>query len=227
MPEETIDEDEDPIRNATTGKLSLVRGGTPLETLCNTVVHELFHAFMDDYNRTGMLGAKSVQEGYTPDNKFANGAQEERYDTLHFPTWFMEGAASAMENVYQYRYEDFQKLREKTLGNFEDAFTRDTLLNNYQDLLSSYDLELSTGSVSGAAQGNYVTGYLAMLYLSELAAQKDPAIGSAKSSDGILIDVSFIYMRDCVVALSLSRQRRTLLKSVSRLCSTWLNTSSA
>ena len=179
-----IDKNEDPIRNATTGKFSLVRGGTPLETLCNTVVHELFHAFMDDYNRTGMLGAKSVQEGYTPDNKFVNGAQEERYDTLHFPTWFMEGAASAMENVYQYRYEDFQKLREKTLGNFEDAFTRDTLLNNYQDLLSSYDLELSTGSVSGAAQGNYVTGYLATLYLSELAAQKDPAIGSAKSSDG-------------------------------------------
>ena len=181
-----IDEDEDPIRNATTGKLSLVRSGTPLETLCNTVVHELFHAFMDDYNRTGMLGAKSVQDGYTPGDKFINDAQKERYLTLRFPIWFLEGTASAVENVYQFRYDDFQKLRE-TIDSpvkLKDMFEREELVYNYRTAEPSYDLELSATNDTSTVRGSYVTGYLATLYLSELAAQRDPAIGSAKSSDG-------------------------------------------
>ena len=184
-----LDKDDNPIRNAATGKFSLMRTGKSLETLNNTIVHELFHAFMDDYNRTGMLGAKNLQDGYTPGDKFVNDAQKELFLTLRYPKWFIEGTASAVENVYQYRYDDFQKLREKLdgdRGELADSFTRDALLFYYANLQPSFMLECAPNIGSSSDRAAYSSGYLATLYLSQLAAQKDPTIGSAKNADGSL-----------------------------------------
>lgn len=173
------------VTNASTNKYILDRKGEGMVTFNNTVVHELFHAFMDDYNRTGMLGAKNVVDGYTPNGNFVNEAQGQLYNALHYPKWFIEGTASAVENVYQYRYGTFKRLR-SVMGSetlYEDSFTKKTVLYNYlnakergQDI--NFSLEYAAGGGDPDAS-RYVTGYLATLYLSQLAAQKDPSIGTA------------------------------------------------
>ena len=50
-----------PVTNPATGKYVLLRDGDAMRTFENTIVHELFHAIMDDYNRTGMAGGTVME----------------------------------------------------------------------------------------------------------------------------------------------------------------------
>ncbi len=188
-----IKTDDDPVRNVRTGKFTLDRAGEGSITFNNTIVHEMFHAFMDDYNRTGMLGSKNVADGYTPNGKFANKAQRELYDALHFPHWFIEGSASAVENVYQFRYDAFKMLRAAQDNStiFENTYSKPTLLYNYVHAKSNnkdlyYELEYASYGNVDTSRSRYVSGYLAVLYLAQLAAQKSPSIGSAVNDQGVV-----------------------------------------
>ena len=137
------------------------------DNLDNTIVHEMMHAFMDDFTRRGMAG----------------GAGEQ------FPTWFTEGMASAVENVYQFRARQFQLLGvednenqfNSLVGRFNNRVTysdasiasmygnTDLTGDNRYDLAFSND-EDNTGSA-------YVSGYLAVVYLSYLAAVRNGVTG--------------------------------------------------
>lgn len=182
-----LKKDGELVRNANTGKFMLDRDGAGSVTFNNTIVHELFHAFMDDYNRTGMLGAKSVADGYTPGGNFVSDAQRNLFSVVYYPKWFIEGTASAVENVYQFRYDMFEMLRAKRDSStvFEDTYTGGTLLYNYLNAKIEggsylyFDLENASNDNVDTTQSRYVSGYLATLYLAQLAAQKDPSIGSA------------------------------------------------
>lgn len=81
-----------------------------MHTFENTMIHELFHAFMDDYNRTGMLGVTKIDD-FVFDSNGELTSDAQRYYKLHLPTWFVEGTASAVENVFQLRFECFDALR--------------------------------------------------------------------------------------------------------------------
>lgn len=174
------DEDDEPVRDAATGKFRLVHDGEKMTTLENTLVHELFHALMDDYNRTGMAGVTNINDFVLDaDGKFPTEELTKRYQTLHFPTWFVEGSASAVENDYQLRKKMFDGLRTDDNGKKQDSYTADVLVNRYAYGMKGsdpvyYDLSYSTGideegmSVDNTAPA-YVSGYLATLYLADLA----------------------------------------------------------
>lgn len=194
-----IDTDDLLVRDANnelvkdaSGKYLIERDGTHAATFNNTVVHELFHAFMDDYNRTGMLGAKTTEDGITPGGQFVDEGQKARFSALIYPKWFREGTASAVENVYQFRYISFKMLRavKGSDSKFDDTYTKLGLLDNYLNATLNgkdlyFDIKYSnSGSPIDTDQSRYVTGYLATLYLAQLAAQKDPNIGSAMKADG-------------------------------------------
>nr|MCR5404643.1 hypothetical protein [Butyrivibrio sp.] len=182
-----------PVMDPSTGKFVLSREYTQLE---NTIVHEMLHAFMDDYNRVGMFGAKSPQE-------FLDESPEglELYKKTTFPTWFKEGIASAVEFVYndrnssfsvfRYSYDLDEKKDDKGFylenGRIENLYTKELLLKNYQhtefrykrsDAADAeyetseyyYDLERSgKDSENRDVPATYVSGYLAVLYLGEMA----------------------------------------------------------
>lgn len=128
------------------------------DTFSNTIVHEMSHAFMDDYSRYGMHSRE-------------NG----------FPRWFGEGSASAVENVYQYRSNTFQALGD-TEGNTYDAdsyrytepvkYTMESILNKYTHSgeIAGEEKYTLTG---GDTAGEYVSGYLAYVYLGYLTAMYD------------------------------------------------------
>lgn len=206
----------EPLVDPSTGKYILIRDGTELKTLENTIVHELFHAIMDDYNRTGMSGALTLQESY----RLAKGVSpDDKGWTLHralvFPTWFVEGSASAVENVYQFRYNAFQDLRrlqgnndQYGTGNLSDRFTNKLLLKNYLYAMDNngsrvyYDLEMSgvttdeNGKTINTANASYVTGYLATLYLCDLAVRSMNSGQSAMSTVNGVTTVSSTKLRD-------------------------------
>ena len=180
-----------PVVNPEDKTYRLVRSGPAMETFKNTIVHELFHALMDDYNRTGMAGATNLEDIVT-DSKgyFIKKGVAARYNALHYPSWFIEGSASAVENVYQFRNYVFQILRrgvgsdgQQGTGAVNNSFTQPLILNNYLNSkhpngkYTYFELEWSYGGRDGNGQpidsdiSKYTTGYLATLYLSELSAR--------------------------------------------------------
>ena len=137
--------------------------------LDNTIVHELMHAFMDDYTRRGMCGG--------PANAF--------------PAWFTEGIASTVENVYQFRARLFQNLSVETEDN---SFNKE--LKRYNNRVTYSDSSIKTAYVdadnvlegddrydlkySGEEDNTgsaYVSGYLAVVYLGYLAAVRSGETG--------------------------------------------------
>lgn len=186
------DKDGNPVRNSE-GKLVIARSGEPMITFNNTIVHELFHALMDDYNRTGMAGSTTLTD--IPTDAHGNFLTEEAskvYNRVHFPTWFIEGSASSVENIFTFRYLLFDGLRRSVTDRttYNEWYDTQTFMYNYLAGVDNdgnpayYDLGFCTGydnygnKISNTASA-YVSGYLATLYLSNLATKRDPALGPA------------------------------------------------
>ena len=187
-----LDEEDEPMVNEQTHRYMLIRDGENMDTFKNTIVHELFHAIMDDYNRTGMAGAAKLEDMLTDSNEaFINPGASERFYALRYPSWFVEGTASAVENVYQFRYRIFQMLRSLPtddgkwgVGPLNDVFTNKLLINNYLNGYYStgkyayFDIGFSRGGldkdgdVIDTNASRYITGYLATLYLCDLSARQ-------------------------------------------------------
>jgi hypothetical protein len=168
-----------------------------MRTFENTVVHELFHALMDDYNRTGMAGATDLRNVLTNDkDEFLSEEAGALFEKIHYPTWFIEGTASTVENDYAFRNDVFKVFRADPSieGGFDNAAgaCRRRLLENYVngkfgDEEAYFDLTFAEGydgdgNEVKTSNSRYVSGYLAVLYLGELAARQDQSLGSSVST---------------------------------------------
>ncbi len=129
--------------------------------LDNTIVHEMFHAFMNDYTRYGM---------YMTTGESGTMASGEA-----FPIWFVEGSASAVENVYQYRTYMFAQMATAGEGgtlSYTEASIKDGYINS-ESAAADNRLNLSYCDSQYNTASAYVAGYLATLYLANLQAEKD------------------------------------------------------
>lgn len=141
----------------------------------NTVVHELMHAYMDDYNRTGMSGIDDDENKY--------------------PRWFKEGISSTIENVYDYRYDYFYEMKyyyNPDTTSFD--YTAEALLYYYKnynedgerpsiDAENKYYDDADTNTASA-----YVSGYLATLYLSKLALDYNTSNNPSDTHEALVIE---------------------------------------
>ncbi len=187
------------------GKYLLKERDTELE---NTILHEMVHALMDDYNRVGSTGSMSPEEWYDEtDEGYA------KYYATALPKWFKEGLATSVENGYQernyymnlYRYkyelEDEVDSNGNYLrnGNYVDEYSEDILINAYINRFFRFEedgeyitdecwLDLDDSGKEDDPDkardtgATYASGYLAILYLGELAAVKD-GVGSSIMTD--------------------------------------------
>ena len=176
------DANNDPVVVRNTDSKNLI-------TLANTIVHELFHVIMYDYNRPGMTG-------YLYDESLGTiGAFSK---DIEFPVWFKEGTATSVENNWQERKDELEVLRtpfnSKTINPYYD---KELFLNRYIDgkmiiyedgtyeSVYSYDLQTCGGiDLNGRncdkVANSYVSGYLATIYLGELAAKYPKATVNGK-----------------------------------------------
>ena len=185
------DDDGNPIRNPSNGECSIIREGQTMETFQNTIVRELFQTLMYDYNRAGMAGATNLDDLRTDaKGDLISEEAEKRYLALRFPSWFIEGSASAVEQVYTHRNQAFQDLRRLQgddgrfgTGELNSTYTTALLIDTYvggyfndgrfmyNDIGFSEGGKDSDGGTIDTERSNYVTGYLATLYLCELASR--------------------------------------------------------
>ena len=196
----------------------VTKEGKNIIELANTMVHEFFHVFMYDFNRTGMTGMTTPTEPTT-----VNGKETDKYYQVRFPRWFIEGTASAVEHNWRGRPDEFITLRREFSENtqYRQLYERDLLLKRYvlgydqkQDDGSiknyyTYDLECANGfdrygHAVDTVGSRYTAGYLATLYLSELSARSHPQIGSSvrqTESGGIAFNnVALMYGLDYILA---------------------------
>ena len=174
-----------------------------MTTLANTVVHEIFHMIMYDYNRPGMTGKRMTADGTL--------TQEPGRDDILFPIWFREGSASCVENNWQERENALAFLRkDRETNTYMPYYDMNVLLDNYVNGCSEvvngspislfcYDLQCCGGTdLNGEAcdtiANRYVSGYLATLYLSELAARSS-GIGSSLSTEDSHVTVDSEKLR--------------------------------
>ncbi len=122
----------------------------------NTLVHELLHTYMYDYTRYGLVS-------------FTYGAELDYHGSL--PFWFVEGTASAVENVYQFRLWPFAQMSVETTDINEIQYTKDSVLDGYINprYLAKYNndsfvLDIDQ-SCAANTEASYTSGYLASLYL--------------------------------------------------------------
>ena len=184
--------------------------------LDTTFCHELFHAFMDDYNRAGMSGFTDP-DAYFADLLLTDDEGLQLIEETSFPNWFQEGLASCVGNVYPADLNLFAEyFFDFTSWQYLDTCTNDQLCLFYasQGTLEGsgedkYDMEASVennddGHVNGAT---YTSGYMACLYLADLACRKfegEPAvvfdgngqiesISSEKLRDGLSIILTSLH----------------------------------
>lgn len=190
-----------PKQDPKTGMFILVRDGNVLDELENALVREFLHTFMGDLNRTGMVGFKD-KDHIIYDYENMTDSEKEMLKVIQYPQWFIEGTASAVDNTFQSQYDLFRNLlvsaefpsNDGPTVETNNEFTKEAVLANY--LLNEYELRYSSGGFSHAdgtaidpfASRN-VSGYLAVVYLSELAARKDGR--SSLTTDETNNEISF------------------------------------
>jgi hypothetical protein len=150
---------------------------TKYTILDNTLVHEMMHAYMVDYTRTGMTGLQH-DTTTTPDSYIWSN------DDVAFPKWFLEGMAASVDSTFQFRYNSIHN----NYGFDGEQFVAEDLQQSYAD---SSNLQITADSV----ESKYITGYLACIYLGYLAAKsqnKDAVSGTRVNSSSILYGENYI-----------------------------------
>lgn len=169
------------VKDKETGKYILTEDEQRIQNMESTIIHEMLHLFMHDYNRVGMTGTTDPEMWGDPELSKADRA--ELYKSK-FPTWFTEGLACSVQNTYQYRNFAFQRLRYLGDGEYDPYYTPENVLSAYQmtkfqakrsskEFISHFDLETADDkNVKDKVDAQYTSGYLACLYLAELAANQ-------------------------------------------------------
>ena len=141
-----------------TGKLRLTTDPTNMDAFSCILTHEMMHAFMDDYNRS-------------------------------VPKWFSEGTATAVENAFMCLQDSYDELRTYGGEGIDGWYTPEDLQyafaatalptgmdpEEYEEMMvPCFDIRVSA----------YVSGYLACLYLAELAANSEGFSACSVTPDG-------------------------------------------
>ena len=151
--------------------------------LDTTFCHEMVHAFMADYNRVGN-SAYTDFDSYlaAPLELLTDEEGQKLLDETALPLWFMEGLAGCAGNIYPADLDLFQDYHyDLDAKKYLDDCTDDQLCHMYANMgyqegtgSERYDLEasLEDDTEVSAVGAIYVSGYMACLYLADLAYQK-------------------------------------------------------
>ena len=169
------DSDDNPVRDPSTGRFVLVRDSKAVDDFENDLLHEMFHTFMYDYNRTGMIGFNNE---FYPDDLCLTDEDLEKKNTLMYPSWFVEGTAACVVNTYQSERDELDSLLNKASVPLDESGTAFLTAEEGtpQAVLANY--------LNSTDEDRHTSGYLEVLYLSELAARKSVGTSFSLNDDG-------------------------------------------
>lgn len=187
------DADGNLVRDPVTGKLYMTAAGENLIRCCDILTHEMMHAFMDDYNRSGMTGYIDPEmlflPAYASDEDAA--AAEAHYEAAAFPKWFVEGCATTVDDEYSRNLEMFEELRSYGQEDLDGWCSPEILqytLAEPGELWSGGPEDYMDNTLTFDGRVDvYVTGYLACLYLAELAVNSEGRSACFSRPDGFIV----------------------------------------
>lgn len=179
------DQDNNPVvvRDTSSSKLT---------ELANTIVHELFHVFSYDYNRPGLTG-----------RSYVDGTLSDVDTDVQFPVWFVEGTATSVEDNWFERQDALKMLRTPSGESTPlENYDKDLLLNRYVNgryykdedgnIKCDYNFDIQCcngtdldGRDCEVVSNRYISGYLATMYLCELAVRNN-RLGPGYSGSSIV-----------------------------------------
>lgn len=141
--------------------------------LKDTVLHEMVHVFMSDYNRNGesfINYPRKTENG----NYFIPGIGEvtpkqlsKLRDTLNYPSWFSEGSAALISTTFNRNDNYVNAMR----ANEGDAFSASGLYEFSQDRYLTLDVT-DPYFAQNDVYNNYIFGALAVMYMGEMYNRK-------------------------------------------------------
>lgn len=139
----------------------------------STITHELIHGFMDEALTVGMMGRESAYEAKDINKKF--------------PLWFIEGMAQMGSGGYA-NYNDYVNGMLNIQTNTNNSKIAETISKTFA---LSYSLKENPGTYGEQVIKNaasYGTGYLACMYLGQLASgESQISAGSLKKGLGNIL----------------------------------------
>lgn len=187
--------------------------------LDTTFCHELFHAFMEDYNRVGMSGYTHVIAcTEDPEGLMTDEEADALYDETRFPNWFIEGLAGCVGNIYPADLNLFGEYHsDPDTREYLDTCTADQLCRvyanpGYEEETGEvwYDLEAVSADKPDdqVVPATYVSGYMACLYLADLCYRRQEGAGAvAFDQNGDMVSISSEKLREGISDI-LSRLHR-------------------
>ena len=171
------DADGNALIDPVSGKARLTTDEETLTIFDWTITHEMLHIFMADYNRCGMAASNDPALFYLDAYATEEDAEalEAAAAALSFPDWFREGCATAVENQYAYRIADYTDLCLDGGGDDDGWFSPQILRNAL------------TGQQHNMLRDVYILGYLATLYLAELAENSEARTAWVSGADGVTV----------------------------------------
>lgn len=135
----------------------------------NIITHELMHALMYDYTRTGLASEDNAESD--PEQP----GQDPSKQWNAFPKWFVEGTASTVHHVYRYQRYSFAIMSDAGRQSREAGdplYTQQSVARAFaeQDPDYSTNIRLYRTDFSNDVGGAYAGGYLAVSYLATLVA---------------------------------------------------------
>ena len=174
-----------------TGKLRLTTDPTNMDAFSCILTHEMMHAFMDDYNRSGMTGIidpdmLSLPAYATEEDAAAVLAQQQ---VIEFTKWFSEGTATAVENAFMCLQDSYDELRTYGGEGIDGWYTPEDLQYAFAATalptgMDPEEYEAMVVPCFDIRVSAYVSGYLACLYLAELAANSEGFSACSVTPDG-------------------------------------------
>ena len=180
------------VWNPETGMLRLTTDPTSLDAFSCILTHEMMHAFMDDYNRSGMMGVIDPDMVYLP----AYATEEDaaallaHQQAVEFPKWFLEGTATAVENAFMGLQASYDELRTYGAEEIDGWYTPEGLQYAFAGTalpagMDPEEYEAMVVPCFDLRVSAYVSGYLACLYLAELAANIEGCSACSVTPDGL------------------------------------------
>jgi len=194
--------------------------------LDTTLCHELFHAFMTDYNRTGMTGYIDFRSFYyLPVEEISEEEGEKLLKNTVLPVWLQEGLAGCVGHIYPADLDLFKEYRyDIDTQEYLDKCTNDQLCRMYSNMgykegtgecvfdLKSAEENNDDGHVNGSV---YVSGYMACLYLADLECRSLEGQGAVTfDRNGDIESISSEKLREGISAILYSLHQGDTLDEI-------------
>ena len=195
-----------PYKNISSSKdpytFGLTENSRNMAFLKQTVVHEMMHVFMADYNRNGeslFENLRKTENGnyFVPGfGEMTRSQKTDLYDTVKYPLWFSEGTAGLCGTIFSLLDSDIKAMRTNEGG----AYSTSGLYEFSQRQKLTLD-ETDSYYMRNDEYNNYIFGALAVMYMGEMYNRKTTGASTVLVDSDGSVSIDTLAVRNGISAI--------------------------